>query len=138
MDLVLTFRLGEELYGIEVSQVQEIVEAPSFDYIPLVPPGYLGAINFHGVILPVLDLAAHLGFADCGRDPRVIVLPAATCVLGLGVTTVGRIYPLERDQMLPYRQERSEEVFIREVFNRDGEMINMLDLARMLASLEQH
>ena len=56
MGQVLTFRLGEERYGLEMAKVQEIIEAPRFYYIPLAPPCYLGAINFHGTILPVLDL----------------------------------------------------------------------------------
>ncbi|AMV73862.1 chemotaxis protein CheW [Desulfuromonas carbonis] len=138
MDLTLTFRLGEELYGLEVADVQEIVEAPDFDYIPLAPAGYLGAINFHGTILPVLDLAGYLGLEASQRDRRVIVLPAATCPLGLGVTAVGRILALEREKMLPYLQDREREAYIREVFNHQGDMINMLDLARLLASLETH
>lgn len=138
MDLVLTFRLGEENYGLEIAQVQEIVEAAGFDYIPLAPPEYLGAINFHGTILPVLDLASYLGLPGQQRDPRVVVLPPATCALALGVTAVGRILPLERDKLLPVHQEREKEAFIREVFNHHGEMINMLDLPRMLASLEKN
>ncbi len=137
MDLVLTFRLGEELYGLEVAQVQEIVEASGFDYIPLAPAGYLGALNFHGTILPVLDLAGHLGLSGAQRDPRIIVLPPATCALGLGVSAVGRILPLERDKLLPLRQEREQDAFIRAVFNHNHDMINLLDLPRMLASLER-
>jgi purine-binding chemotaxis protein CheW len=137
MDLVLTFHLGEELYGLEVAQVQEIVEAAGFDYIPLAPAGYLGALNFHGAILPVLDLAGHLGLSGGQRDPRIIVLPPATCALGLGVSAVGRILPLERDKLLPFRQEREQDAFIRAVFNHNGDMINLLDLPGMLASLER-
>lgn len=135
MDLVLTFRLGAEFYGLEVTQVQEIVEAPGFDYIPLAPAHYLGAINFHGAILPVLDLAGYLGLSRAQRDLRVIVLPPATCALGLGVSAIGRILPLEREKLLPFRQEGEQETFIRDVFDHDGDMINMLDLPRMLASL---
>jgi purine-binding chemotaxis protein CheW len=137
MDLVLTFRLGEEVYGLEIAQVQEIVEATGFDYIPLAPAGFLGAINFHGAILPVLDLTGYLGLAGTQRDQRVIVLPPSTCALGLGVTLIGRILPLERDRLLPFRQERETDAFIREVFNHNGDMINMLDLPRVLASLEK-
>lgn len=137
MDLVLTFRLGEELYGLEVAQVQEIVESPRFDFIPLAPAGYLGAINLHGSILPVLDLAAYLGMDGRQRDPRIIALPPATCALGLGVNAIGDILPLERDKLLPFRQEGQREAFIREVFNPGGEMINLLDLPRLLASLKR-
>ena len=136
MELVLAFRLADESYGIEVAQVQEIVEAPSFDYIPLAPPPFVGAINFHGSILPVIDLAGYLGFAGTARDGRVIVLPPQLCILGFTVTALGRIVPLAREALLPPGGERQQDTFIRGVLNHHGEMINLLDIPRLLASLE--
>jgi len=135
MELVLIFRLGEEFYGLDVRQVQEIVEAPDYDYIPLAGQEYLGAVNFHGSILPVLDLAGYLGFEQADRDDRIIVLTAADGSLALAVGTVGRIVPLEREQLLPAREDQEREAFIREVFNHGGDMINLLDLQRLLESL---
>lgn len=135
MEMVLTFRLGEEVYGLEVTQVQEIVEAPVLDYIPRAPRDYLGAMNFHGSILPVLDLGARLGFGQGERDGRVVVLPPAVGFLALAITRLGRIVPLEREHLLPCRQERERETFIREIYDRDGELINLLDLERLLSSL---
>ena len=61
MDRVLLFRLGDDLYALEVDQVQEVVESPRYHYIPRAPAGFAGAINFHGSIVPVLDLAAFFG-----------------------------------------------------------------------------
>lgn len=136
MELILVFHLAEELYGLEVSQVQEVVEAPRIDYIPLAPAGFLGAINFHGSILPVLDLVGHLGFAAGERDLRLIVLPPQVSSLGLAVTSLVGIVPLEHDALLPYRQERESAVYIRAAFSHDRGMINLLDVPRLLNSLE--
>lgn len=137
MELILVFQLAGELYGVEVSQVQEIVEAPRIDHIPLAPPRFLGAINFHGSILPVLDLVGHLGFAAGEHDGRIIVLPPQVCSLGLAVSSLVGIVPMERDALLPYRQERESPVYIRAVFGHDRGMINLLDVPRLLSSLEQ-
>ncbi len=136
MELVLLFRLADETYGLEVAQVQEIVEAPNFDYIPLAPPPFVGAINFHGSILPVIDLPGYLGFAKAERDGRVIVLPPHICILGLTVTVLGRIVPLARESLLPPGGDRQQDAYIRGVINHCGEMINLLDIPRLLASLE--
>jgi len=134
---VLVFRLGEELYGLEVEKIQEVVESPILHYIPRASKHLLGAVNFHGNILPVLDLASFLGFAREERDRRVIILATGLCSLALAVTAVGRIVGCDADAMLPFQQEQQPASHIRAVLNRDDEMINMLDAARLLTSLEK-
>lgn len=134
---VLVFRLGEELYGLEVAKIQEVVESPVLYYIPRASEHFLGAINFHGIILPVLDLAAYLGFARGQRDNRVIVLASDLCSLALAVTSVGRIVPCDADALLPLPQERQAACHIRAVLSREEEMINLLDSARLMKSLEK-
>lgn len=137
MEQVLVFRVAEELYGLEVAKIQEVSESLPLHYIPRAPAHLLGAVNFHGNILPVLDLAAYLGFPRGQRDPRVVVLVPELGALALAVTTVGRIVGFEADALLPFPQERQADCCIRAVLSREGEMINLLDTARLLASLEK-
>ena len=134
MEQVLVFRLGEELYGLEISHIQEVVETPAFHYIPRAPAFWTGAINFHGSILPVLDLPDYLGFTGQERDHRVIAL--VNCPLALAVSAIHRIMPLDPELLLPFRQESEEKRYIRAVFNREVEMINLLDVVQLLASFE--
>ena len=134
---VLLFRLGEELYGLEVAKIQEVVDSPVLYYIPRASEHFLGAINFHGIILPVLDLADYLGFTRHQRDNRVIVLVSDLCSLALAVTSVGKIVTCDPDALLPLQQDRQEACHIRAVLSRDEEMINLLDSARLMASLEK-
>ncbi len=136
MEQVLIFGLGEECYGLEISRVQEVVAAPVHHYIPRAPAVLLGAINFHGSVLPVLDLTTWLGFPAAGKDPRVIVLTAEHCRLALAVDRVRRIVPLDESALIPCQAEEGEENFIRAVLGHNGEMINLLDVERLAASLE--
>ena len=101
------------------------------------PAVYAGAINFHGSILPVLDLGACFGIAGGQRDGRIIVLAAALCRLALAVTAVRRIVTIDADDLLPPRPEGRLADCSRAAFSLDGEMINLLDAARLLASLEK-
>jgi purine-binding chemotaxis protein CheW len=137
MEQVLVFRLGEELYALEVAHIQEVVESPRYHYIPLAPAAFLGAINFHGNIFPVLDLGACLGIAGGQRDGRVIVLAAALCPLALAVSAIRRIALLEAEALLPPRPEGTLAGCSRAAFSLDDEMINLLDAAHLLASLEK-
>jgi chemotaxis signal transduction protein len=136
MEQVLVFRLGEELCALEVAHIQEILESPRYHYIPLAPAAFPGAINFHGSILPVLDLGVCLGFAGDQQNGRIIVLAASLCPLALAVTAIQRIVPLDADALLPSREEGRLAGCSRAAFSLDGEMINLLDAARLLASLE--
>lgn len=136
MEQVLVFQLGEETFGLEVALIQEVVESPLLHYIPRAPNHVLGAINFHGNILPVLDLASYQGFFSGTRDHRVIVLPAEVCSVALAVASIRRIIPLDAEALLPFPREQQEQLYIRAVLNYQGTMINLLDTTRLLASLE--
>lgn len=136
MEQVLLFRLGERPYGLEVHHLQEIVESPRLFFIPRAPACYLGAMNFHGSIVPVLDLGPYLGIAGEERDHRVLVLPAHLCPLGLSVAAVRRIVTHDLQEQEPYRPTGAEDPFIRSRFEFEGEAINLLDISRLVASLE--
>ena len=136
MELVLIFKLADEWFGLEVDDLQEIVESPELNYVPRAPDWIIGAINFHGNIVPVLDLGKYMGLADSAYGDRAIVLPIGQKALALGVSGIHRIVPLDPDLMLPCQQEEQKELHIRMLYNHDGTMINMLDLPSLLSSLE--
>ncbi|PLX98311.1 MAG: hypothetical protein C0623_13395 [Desulfuromonas sp.] len=136
MDLVLVFRLADEWFGLEVDDLQEIVEAPELNYVPRAPRSILGAINFHGNIVPVLDLSRYMGLADDAYGQRVIVLPIGQKALALGVTAIHRIVPLNREMLLTCQQEEQKDLHIRMLYSYEEKMINMLDLPSLLSSLE--
>ena len=91
MGQILLFRLGEDAFGLEVTLLQEVVDHPSLHYLPRAPEHFLGAINVHGQVLPVLDLAGHLGYPAGRRSERYLVLAPGICALALAVDSVGRI-----------------------------------------------
>lgn len=137
MEQALLFSLGTVHCALEVAQIQEIVESPPFYYIPLAPTVIPGAINFHGNILPVIDLPAWLGMADSLRDRRVIVLAAALCSLALTVTAVRRIVPLDSDELMPAGEDGPLAEFTRAAFNCGDEVISLLDAPKLLSSLDK-
>ncbi len=136
MDQLLVFRLSSELYGLEVAHIQEVVESPAFYYVPRAPSSLLGAMNFHGSILPVLDLAARLGFDLGEHDPRIIVLSPDDAQLALAVTTIVGIRPFAAEVLLLGQADQAQATCIRAVLPDRGEMINLLDLDQLLGSLE--
>jgi len=136
MERLLLFRLGEKLHALEVEQVQEVVESPRYHYIPRAPAVFAGAINFHGSIVPVLDLAVFAGCPGERGDGRIIVLPPEVCILGLAVPGVQRIVPLDGETLQPLTTEEQPEGLCRAVFASPWGEIGLLDVPRLLASLE--
>jgi len=72
----LTFRLGEESFGIDVLKVREILDLVDVTKVPKSPEYMLGVINLRGGVVPVVDLRKRFGIV-CGertKDNCIIVL----------------------------------------------------------------
>jgi purine-binding chemotaxis protein CheW len=141
MEQVLVFSLGEDdpLYALEVEHLQEVVESPTLYYIPRAPEYFRGAINYHGSILPVLDLPSYLGITERTRDPRVIVLAFDICRLALAVAGVHKIISVNPESIQEAgKEEGMASIYVRTIIRReeDNALIELLDVAQLLSSLE--
>ena len=87
----LIFSLSGDLYAFKLSQVAEVCEPQPVWPIPAAPPCYQGAMNFHGAIVAVMDLAAFLGFAEQKNTEKLIVLHGGIAALAFLVERVVRI-----------------------------------------------
>lgn len=70
----LTFYLGEEIFGVGILAICEIIEYHALTEVPLVPPLIRGVINLRGSVVPVVDLAVRFG-----RTPKP--LSKRTCIV---------------------------------------------------------
>jgi len=92
----LIFTLPGRRYAVDLAQVAEVDEPPTLWPIPGAPPSYPGAMNFHGSIVAVMDLAAFVGLpAGCPAE-KVIVLAPTVASLALLVERVEQIVPASR------------------------------------------
>ena len=99
----LTFRLGEETYGIDILQVQEIREIELVTRIPHVARFVRGVINLRGAIVPVVDLGLMFGFPQplALEKASAIVLNTDRRLVGLVVSSVCDVIGLAEDEILP-------------------------------------
>lgn len=70
----LTFRMGEETYGVEVIKVREIIRMQLITPVPQMPPYIKGVINLRGKIIPILDLRLRFGLPEAAPTE-------ATCIV---------------------------------------------------------
>jgi purine-binding chemotaxis protein CheW len=87
----MIFSLQGSLYALDLKQVAEVGDPPQMWPIPLASACYSGAMNFHGDIVAVMNLALFLGL-PAGRQPgKIIVLHREVASLAFLVDTVVKI-----------------------------------------------
>ncbi len=95
---LLTFKLGEENYGIDILKVQEIRGYEAVTRIANAPPHVKGVINLRGNIVPIVDMRIRFGLPRAEYDSFTvtIILNVGHKVVGIvvdGVSDVVRLAP---------------------------------------------
>ena len=129
---------GEE-FGFDVRRVETVVEYRQPTPIPGRPVPFLGALNHHGDLLPVVALATLLGF-----QPRVdpvhsviVVLPWEESLLGLLVERAhGMLTPLERSR-LTHVLGRWNGPHLQFTLETEGRRVHVLDVDALLSDLSR-
>lgn len=100
---VLTLRLGDEEYGIDILSVQEIRSYEPPTRLANAPAFIQGVVNLRGTIVPIADLRLQFGLADASVSPAtvVIVLNVASRVVGIVVDAVSDVVALAAEQVRP-------------------------------------
>ena len=95
----LTFRLGEEEYGIDILKVQEIRSYEQPTRIANAPAFIKGVVNLRGVIVPIVDLRIKLNCTSAEYTDLtvVIVLNVKGRVVGTVVDSVSDVLQLTQD-----------------------------------------
>ncbi len=70
----LSFCLDNELYGVEIKDVEEIRVWERPTPIPRAPSCVKGVINIRGMIVPVVDLRSRFGIGSCEYLPTTVVI----------------------------------------------------------------
>lgn len=98
---LVTFLLGQESYGLDIMNVQEIIRTPAITVIPQAPDYVEGVTNLRGNILPVVDTRVKFGMEKTSRDisSRVIVVDVGGKKVGLSVDSVAEVLRVEGNQI---------------------------------------
>ncbi|RMF79338.1 MAG: purine-binding chemotaxis protein CheW [Nitrospirae bacterium] len=100
---VLTFRLGEETFGIAIAAVREIVSLQPMTPLPDAPHHVRGVIDLRGRFIPVVDLRLRLGRGS-GEETEatcIVVLQLHGTTLGVVVDAVEDVMDVEAERVEP-------------------------------------
>ena len=99
----LTFRLGEEEYGIDILKVQEIRGYEQPTRIANAPEFIKGVVNLRGTIVPIVDMRLRFNCSEVEYNAFtvVIILNLRNRVVGIVVDSVSDVMELPADAVRP-------------------------------------
>ena len=140
----LTFKLGQEIYALDITQVREVLDFTELTKVPRMPEFMRGVINLRGGIVPVVDLCLKFGMEGSGRtvDTCIIIMELdieeEKTFLGAIADSVQEVITLESTQIEPPPKigTRLDTKFIRGMGKKNDELIIILDIDRVFSSGE--
>ncbi|WP_340680588.1 chemotaxis protein CheW [Paraglaciecola sp.] len=132
----VTYKLGEETYGINVMQVQEVLRYTEIAPVPGAPDYVLGIINLRGNVVTVIDTRSRFGLpsSDISDNSRIVIIESDEQVVGIMVDSVAEVVYLRSSEIDSAPNVGTEESakFIQGVSNRDGQLLILVDLNKLL------
>ncbi len=138
---LVTFRLGNEEYSVDILSVQEIIRHMDLTRVPKAPEFVDGVINLRGKVIPVLDLRKRFGLdADENtNDTRIIVVDINDKTVGFKVDAVSEVLRLPADTVEPPPSIVTDvdSDYIKGVGKMDDRLIILLEVSKILTTSEQ-
>lgn len=136
---LIAFRIGEQEFCVEVMSVREIRGWTPVTLLPQVPTFVRGVINLRGALLPIVDLAARLGYPPAEPTARHVIMVAQVGRqdIGLLVDGVSDIFRVEEDQIQPTPDVASDlaRTFVRGVIIMDKRMLSLVDIENVAPAI---
>jgi purine-binding chemotaxis protein CheW len=133
---LITFGIASQRFGIDIMTVREIRAWSPVTRLPRVPDYVAGVVNLRGAVLPVVDLAARLGWQPTEATPRnpIIVIEHEGQLRGLIVHDVADIVSIDAGSLQNPNAMGHETIthFIQGIAPLGEEMAMVLDLARLM------
>lgn len=100
---VVSFRLANEEYGIEITKVQEIILVGEITRVPQTSPYIKGLINLRSTVIPIVDLRSRFGMPEeaATDETRIMVMNVAGKTTGIIVDAVSEVLRISTEQLAP-------------------------------------
>lgn len=138
---LVVFSIADEIYGVDIHQVKEIIRVPEITRVPRTPDFVEGVVNLRGSVIPVLDLRKRFGFAsgEASSDQRIVVMEVANQTVGMIVDSVSEVLQVDVEEVeapSPYVVSVDSQ-YIAGIVKLDERLIILLDADRVLSNEER-
>ena len=100
---LVSFRLAQEEYGLEITKVQEIILMGEITRVPQTADYIKGLINLRSTVIPIVDLRLRFGLPqqEATDETRIMVVNVAGKTIGIIVDAVSEVLRVSQDQIAP-------------------------------------
>jgi purine-binding chemotaxis protein CheW len=132
----VTALIGEQLFGLPISRVQDVFMPDRLTRVPLAPPEIAGVLNLRGRIVTAIDMRSRLGLGkrDNAGRPMAIGIEYNSESYGLLIDTIGEVLKVADDTREPNPVNLDARLarVSAGVHQLDGQLLVVLDVDRVL------
>ena len=140
----LTFKLGEEIFALDIAKVREVLDFTSITKVPRTPEFMRGVINLRGSVVPVVDMRLKFGMTLTEKTVNTCIIIVEVTVdgeriiLGTLADSVQEVLDLDPEQIEPAPKigTRLKTDFIKGMGKRDTGFIIILDVDKIFSAEE--
>ena len=137
----VTFKLDDEVYGINVMQVQEVLRLTEIAPVPGAPDYVMGIVNLRGNVVTVIDTRKRFGLLPKEPDDstRIVIIEVDNQVIGTLVDSVAEVVNLRTSEIetAPNLGEDNESSkYIQGVHSDGDNILILIDVNKMLSESE--
>ncbi len=133
---VMTFHIGDQVYGIEIQYVTEIIEMQHITKVPHVPPYIKGIINVRSKVVPIVDIRTRFGKEEIPYTNRTCIINLTYNDLSIGiiVDSVADVEDIHSHDISATPENRSVNTnsFIQYMIRSGDDVKLILDVAKLL------
>ncbi len=137
---LVSFCLGDEEYGIEITKVQEIILIGEITRVPQTPDYIKGLINLRSMVIPIVDLRLRFGMElqAATDDTRIMVVNVDGKTIGIVVDAVSEVLRISEDQISPPPPTISGlgQEYLTGLVKLDQRLLILLDIDKILGQDE--
>ncbi len=102
-NMFLNFFVGNEVYGVEIRYVLQIVGMQDINPMPEMPPYMKGFINLRGSVIPIVSMRERFGQMDEPYTDRhcIVIVGVGNREIGLIVDAIKETITIEPDRISP-------------------------------------
>ncbi len=133
---LVTFRLDDETYGINVMHVQEVLRVSEIAPVPGSDSWVLGIINLRGNVVTVIDTRLRFGLPtiEMSDSSRIVIIDANAQAMGILVDSVAEVVELPESEVeiAPVVNNDDSSRYILGVASRQEDLLIVVDVNKML------
>jgi purine-binding chemotaxis protein CheW len=137
---LVTFKLGNEEFALDILKVQEINRIVEITKVPKAPDFVEGVINLRGRVIPIVDIRKkfHLNIKEATKETRIIVVNIMSKTIGLIVDSVSEVLRINSSTIQPPPPLIAglDSDYIKGVGKLDERLIILLDIDKIFTTGE--